>query len=58
MAEYTGLKIVASGGISSMDDLERLKTHEANGVDQAISGKAVYEGKIDLKRVFKCLQSK
>ena len=57
MAEQTGLKIVASGGISSMDDLEQLKTLEPNGVDQAISGKAIYEGKIDLKRVFKCLQS-
>ena len=57
MAENTGLKIVASGGISSMYDLEKLKTLEPNGVDQAISGKAIYEGKIDLKRVFKCLQS-
>ena len=57
MAEHTALKIVASGGISSMDDLEQLKTLEPNGVDQAISGKAIYEGKIDLKRVFKCLQS-
>ena len=57
MAKHTGLKIVASGGISSMDDLEQLKTLEPNGVDQAISGKAIYEGKIDLKRVFKCLQS-
>ena len=57
MAEHTGLKIVASGGISSMDDLEQLKTLEPNGVDQAISGKAIYEGKIDLKIVFKCLQS-
>ena len=54
MAEHTGLKIVASGGISSMDDLEQLKTLEPNGVDQAISGKAIYEGKIDLKRAFKC----
>ena len=57
MAEHTGLKIVASGGISSMDDLEQLKTLEPNGVDQAISGKAIYEGKIDLRKVFKCLQS-
>ena len=57
MAEHTGLKIVASGGISSMDDLEQLKTLEPKGVDQAISGKAIYEGKIDLNRVFKCLQS-
>ena len=57
MAENTGLKIVASGGISSVDDLEKLKTLEPNGVDQAISGKAIYEGKIDLKKIFKCLQN-
>ena len=57
MAQHTGLKIVASGGISSMEDLEQLKTLEPNGVDQAISGKAIYEGKIDINRVFKCLQS-
>ena len=57
MAEHTGLKIVASGGISSMEDLEQLKKLEAYGVDQVISGKAIYERKIDLRKVFKCLQS-
>ena len=57
MAEHTGLRIVASGGISSMEDLEKLKNLEQYGVDQVISGKAIYERKIDLKRVFKCLQS-
>lgn len=53
-ARRTGLKIVASGGISSMDDLEKLKTLEVDGVDQVISEKAIYEGKLDLKEVFKC----
>ncbi len=57
MAESTGLKIVASGGISSSGDLELLKNLEPYGVDQVISGKAIYEGKIDLRKVFKCLQS-
>ncbi len=50
----SGLKIVASGGVASMDDLEQLKTLEAYGVDQVISGKAIYEGKLDLKEIFKC----
>ena len=53
-ARGTGLKIVASGGVSSMEDLELLKTLEADGVDQVISGKAIYEGKLDLKEIFKC----
>ena len=57
MAEHTGLKIVASGGVSSIDDLEQLKKLEAYGVDQVLSGKAIYERKIDLRKVFKCLQS-
>ena len=53
-ARRTGLKIVASGGVSSMGDLELLKTLEVDGVDQVISGKAIYEGKLDLKEIFKC----
>ena len=53
-ARGTGLKIVASGGVSSMEDLELLKTLEADGVDQVISGKAIYEGKLDLNEIFKC----
>ena len=53
-ARGTGLKIVASGGVSSMEDLELLKTLEADGVDQVISGKAIYEGKLYLKEIFKC----
>ena len=53
-ARRTGLKIVASGGVSSMEDLELLKTLEEDGVDQIISGKAIYEGKLDLKEIFKC----
>jgi len=56
MAKHTGLKIVASGGISSMEDLEKLKFLEPYGVDQVIIGKAIYEGKIDLIKGLKCLQ--
>ena len=52
-ARRTGLKIVASGGVSSMEDLELLKTLEKDGVDQVISGKAIYEGKLNLKVIFK-----
>ena len=53
-ARRSGLRVVASGGVSSMEDLELLKTLESDGVDQVISGKAIYEGKLDLKAVFRC----
>ena len=46
LTEATGMDIIASGGMSSMDDLRRL--HEA-GVKGAIIGKALYENRINLK---------
>ena len=36
MVEDNGFKIVASGGISSMDGIEQLKTLAPNGVNQAM----------------------
>ena len=57
MVEHPGLKIVASGGTSSMDGIEQLKTLAPNGVNQAMCGKVIYEVKIDLKRVLKYLQT-
>jgi phosphoribosylformimino-5-aminoimidazole carboxamide ribotide isomerase len=44
------VEIIASGGISSMDDI--LKLNEM-GVPGVITGKAIYEGKIDLKDIEK-----
>lgn len=46
MADKTGLDIIASGGVSSVEDLETLKNI---GVEGAIVGKALYEKKINLK---------
>ncbi len=48
MAKETGLYITASGGVSSIDDIRALKTIEKSGVDSVITGKAIYEGKMDL----------
>ncbi len=53
MAE-TGLNVIASGGVRSMDDLEALKQHNVYG---AILGRSIYEGTIDLKKAieeFEC----
>ncbi len=45
MMEQTGLDIIASGGISSIEDMQ--KVAEA-GIPGVITGKAIYEGKLDL----------
>ncbi|MFZ5816020.1 MAG: 1-(5-phosphoribosyl)-5-[(5-phosphoribosylamino)methylideneamino]imidazole-4-carboxamide isomerase [Bacillota bacterium] len=43
----TGLSIIASGGVSSLDDIRRLMSIE--GVSGAILGKALYTGAVDLE---------
>ena len=53
MVEATGLDIIASGGVSSMQDLEQL---EKIGVEGAILGKAIYEKRVDLKEAVKRFQ--
>lgn len=49
---YT-MQIIASGGVSSIDDLQSLK---ANGVYGAIVGKAYYIGAIDLRQAIEAIQ--
>jgi len=44
-----GFKVIASGGVSSMDDLLNLKGLAPLGVTGAIVGKALYDGRIDLE---------
>ncbi|MBO4407656.1 MAG: 1-(5-phosphoribosyl)-5-[(5-phosphoribosylamino)methylideneamino]imidazole-4-carboxamide isomerase [Clostridiales bacterium] len=51
MVEKTGLDVIASGGIGSDEDIMYIKGSGCAGV---IVGKAIYEGKVDLK---KCLQN-
>lgn len=42
-AEKAGMKVTASGGVSSSDDLHKLRSLERIGVDSVIIGKALYE---------------
>ena len=49
MATYPGLHLIASGGVSSIDDIKAL---EAAGIPAVVFGKAIYEGKINLKELW------
>lgn len=48
LAERLTTPVIASGGIASLDDLRALKVHETRGISGAISGRALYDGRIDL----------
>lgn len=41
LAKETGLSVIASGGIASLDDLHELASHD--GIDAAIVGRALYD---------------
>jgi len=47
VAERTTAHVTASGGVGSLDDLERLATVHT-GVDEAIVGKALYAGRFSI----------
>ena len=49
LTQATSIPIIASGGISSMEDLKAISALEDKGVIGVITGKALYEGKINLK---------
>ncbi|MDE5591483.1 MAG: 1-(5-phosphoribosyl)-5-[(5-phosphoribosylamino)methylideneamino]imidazole-4-carboxamide isomerase [Helicobacter sp.] len=50
ITKASGIFTIASGGLSSMENLQELEKCKIQGV---IVGKAFYEGKIDLKQAFK-----
>ena len=50
VAERTDKPVVASGGISSLDDIRALRSLVPSGVEGAIMGKALYAGKFTLEQ--------
>ena len=48
LEQFPGLYLVASGGVSCMEDIVAL---QKNGIPAVITGKAIYEGKISLKEL-------
>lgn len=53
LAQESGVKIVASGGVKSLDDIKALKKQEAVGIEGVIAGKSIYMGTLDLAEAIK-----
>ena len=49
METYPHLYLIASGGVSSIDDIKEL---DAAGIPSVVFGKAIYEGRINLKELW------
>ena len=56
LAKSSGVKVIASGGVSSLADLKALQAHAADGIEGCIIGKAIYTGALDLKEALAALK--
>ena len=56
LAKTSGVKVIASGGVSTMNDIKLLQQHEKDGVEGCIIGKALYTGALDLRTVLKAAE--
>ena len=56
LADKSGLKIIASGGVRGMEDIQALQPLTEHGVEGVIIGKALYTGAISLKDALRVAQ--
>ena len=57
LARESGLRVIASGGVAAMDDLERASDFVDDGLEGVVIGKSLYEGTIDLSEAVRKYQS-
>jgi phosphoribosylformimino-5-aminoimidazole carboxamide ribotide isomerase len=53
LAQALTVPVIASGGLNSLDDVRRLCEVESEGITGAITGRAIYEGKLDFAAAMK-----
>ena len=49
LARASGLAVIASGGVASLDDIRALSGHQTDGIEGVIVGQALYTGAVDLR---------
>lgn len=57
LAFHLTTPVIASGGVSSIDDLKALKLEEDTGIEGVICGRALYDGRIDPKEALALLSA-
>ena len=50
LADILEIPVIASGGVSSIKDIEKIKECKNKGIEGVICGRALYDGKINLKQ--------
>jgi phosphoribosylformimino-5-aminoimidazole carboxamide ribotide isomerase len=55
LAQATGLRVIASGGVAALDDITRCAALAGQGVVGVITGRAIYDGRLDLHTAFQTI---
>jgi phosphoribosylformimino-5-aminoimidazole carboxamide ribotide isomerase len=55
LARAIDIPVIASGGVSSIDDLRALQAEASSGIVGVISGRAIYDGRIELSEALAVL---
>lgn len=56
LADAISIPVIASGGLSSIEDLKKLIAANCSGIEGAISGRALYDGRLDPKEALALLR--
>ena len=56
LARATSVPVIASGGVASIDDIHAL-AQDDSGIDGVITGRAIYDGRLDLAEALTVLDA-
>jgi phosphoribosylformimino-5-aminoimidazole carboxamide ribotide isomerase len=48
LARHVRIPVIASGGVKGIDDIHILSLHAKDGIEGVITGRAIYDGRLDL----------
>ena len=57
LAEAISIPVIASGGLASLDDIKALLTPRAKRLEGAITGRALYDGRLDAAAALKLIKA-
>jgi phosphoribosylformimino-5-aminoimidazole carboxamide ribotide isomerase len=57
LAEAISIPVIASGGLASLDDIKALLTPRARKLEGAITGRALYDGRLDAAAALKLIKA-
>jgi len=58
LANAISIPVIASGGLSSIEDVKKLLAADTQNIEGAISGRALYDGRLDPKEVLALLKDR